>query len=308
MANDKVIFSRAKCRKLASAALAANTLEEACEIIEIAANKLPRFTIRFDRKLGRKRRYCCAWRRDLIKLSRGLRDGKVPFSIFTQKNAKLPFFSFSALPEFTCPGAGACLKVCYSFTGWRNAGPFARQLQNTLLLRFRRSAIASAWRELPRGIVVRLYTDGDIDSMSTLAFWVSMLSRRQDIRAYGYSKSFEVLAEWQDQGLDWPVNYKLNLSSGSKYDDDHAIMAKIEGLPIARGWFVMVETGRHAKGFARFDSKAYHADVRQQARQAYGEPRVFSCPGRCGECLPNGEHACGADSMRGVLIAIGEHN
>ena len=36
--------------------------------------------------------------------------GTVPFSIFAEKgNTKLPFYAFSSLPGFDCPGAGACL-------------------------------------------------------------------------------------------------------------------------------------------------------------------------------------------------------
>ena len=63
-------------------------------------------------------------------------------------NMKLPFYAFSSLPGFDCPGAGACLYGdneytpenfgkgwCYSFTGWLYPAAFFRQLQNSLLLR-----------------------------------------------------------------------------------------------------------------------------------------------------------------------------
>ena len=63
----------------------------------------------------------------------------VPFSIFAEKgNTKLPFYAFSSLPGFDCPGAGACLfgdrpkgkgkefwkGWCYSFTAWRYPASF----------------------------------------------------------------------------------------------------------------------------------------------------------------------------------------
>ena len=35
--------------------------------------------------------------------------------------------------------------------------------------------------------------------------------------------------------------------------------------------------------------------------------RVFACPGNCGNCLPNGAHACGSKSFDGVAIGIGIH-
>jgi hypothetical protein len=34
---------------------------------------------------------------------------------------------------------------------------------------------------------------------------------------------------------------------------------------------------------------------------------VFVCAGKCGDCLPDGTHACGSDRFRGVTIAIGVH-
>jgi len=70
------------------------------------------------------------------------RSGPVPFSVFmAQGNSKLPFYAFSSLPGFDCPGAGACLYGdndftpdnfgkgwCYSFKGWRYPAAFFRQL------------------------------------------------------------------------------------------------------------------------------------------------------------------------------------
>ena len=57
-------------------------------------------------------------------------SGPTPFSVFAAAgNMKLPFYAFSSLPGFDCPGAGACLYGeneftpdnfgkgwCYSFT------------------------------------------------------------------------------------------------------------------------------------------------------------------------------------------------
>jgi hypothetical protein len=76
-----------------------------------------------------------AVKRDLDKLQTFLDTGVPAFSIWTQGNGKLPFLSFSAAPgEGVCPGAGDCLDFCYSFKAWRTFTPFARQLQNTILL------------------------------------------------------------------------------------------------------------------------------------------------------------------------------
>ena len=50
------------------------------------------------------------WHKYGTKLSAYLKGNadKVPFAIFAKGNGKLPFFSFSAVPVFTCPGMGAC--------------------------------------------------------------------------------------------------------------------------------------------------------------------------------------------------------
>ena len=58
--------------------------------------------------------------------------GKLPHTVFTTGNVKLPFLSFSTLPGVTCPGASSCLDYCYSFKAWRQPAAFFRQVQNTL--------------------------------------------------------------------------------------------------------------------------------------------------------------------------------
>ena len=284
-------FTKRRARTLCTKVLSAKSMRHACEIIEATAK--------------RTRGY---WRRMLRKLARELSAGETPFAVFTEGNTKLPFYAFSVLPEFTCPGAGACLEWCYSFRAWRYPAAFCRQLQNTLLLKHRKRSISDAFLELPHAVTIRLYVDGDVDSIQTLAFWFRLLGRRQDVSAYGYSKSWQIFADWNAQGLAFPTNYKLNLSSGSKYDENETLKTTLAGLPITRGEFVAVATGSYAKGFVRFDDANYHKEVRETAREQYATKRVFSCPGKCGECLPNGVHACGSDSMQDVLIAIGEHN
>jgi hypothetical protein len=282
----KPTMTRKMAKNLCKRVLACSTLDEACDVIERAAK----------RSKG-------AWKPALLKLA-GVRGGSAPYKIFTKGNSKLPFYSFSTLPEFTCPGAGECLKWCYSFTGWRHPEAFCRQLQNTMLLKWNKRAIAAEFNRLPGG-TLRLYVDGDIDSMQTLAFWFRLLGTRLDIQAYGYSKSWEIFAEWNRQGLPWPSNYMLNVSSGSKYGDE--LKDEVVGLPITRGEFVAVDAGRQPKGFVRFQHPSYHRAVREAARQG-GVTRVFSCPGTCGDCLPSGEHACGTMRLHNVIIAIAEHN
>jgi hypothetical protein len=230
------------------------------------------------------------------------------WSIFAKGNEKLPFWAFSALPGITCPGAGECLTYCYSFKAWRYPAAFYRQLQNTLLLRsvHGRQAIATAWQALPYGQTVRLYVDGDIDSLATLRYWLGLVSDRPDLKAYGYSKSWAVFQAFDRSGEEWPSNYRLNLSSGSIYGLEDKLA--MEQLPITRGEFIALPSDTKAPN-RRNDPQGWGAFARalKATARAHGIEKSFVCPGKCGDCLPNGEHACGSDRFQGVTVIIGIH-
>jgi len=230
-------------------------------------------------------------------------DGQAPFTIFARGNSKLPFYAFSALPLVTCPGAGACGKFCYSLKAWRYPAAFFRQCQNTLLILRQAPELREAFQALPHGVTVRLYVDGDIDSVKSLCFWFDQLRARPDISAYGYSKSWPIFLQFQRAFGDaaFPSNYRLNLSSGSRYGDD--IAQQLESLPVYRGQFIAVPSIKQRKDGT--NRAAYAASVRESAK-ALGHDRVFVCPGKCGECTKSG-HACGLSQFNSKVIAIGIH-
>jgi hypothetical protein len=230
--------------------------------------------------------------------------GAPPFTIFAKGNSKLPFYAFSALPFVTCPGMGACAKFCYSLRAWRYPAAFFRQLQNLLLLHQAPETIAHAFAKLPIAATLRLYVDGDIDNAETLGFWFKLLRERGDVAAYGYSKSWHIFLKYHaDNGpASFPTNYRLNLSSGSRYGAD--IAKRMKTLPCVRGEFVAVpSTVKQAKDGSNW--RQYAASVRASAL-ATGHGRVFVCPGKCGTCTAAG-HACGLASFTGKTIAIGIH-
>jgi len=253
------------------------------------------------------------WINNLEKLAKSFRKGKPGFKVFAKGNSKLPFYSYSEVPNFTCPGAGDCLNFCYSFTAWRYPAAFARQVSNTMFMRFKRGEIAKAFRTIKpvKGqdrVVVRLYVDGDFADLSVFSFWMGQLHRSDCVDAYGYSKSWEVIEQYNDAGFKFPINYVLNLSSGSRYEDNDDLKDRLAGYDITRGEFIAVKTdGKYAKGFARFDDKNYHRKVRAAGNDKTGSTKTFSCTGKCGDCLPNGIHACGLITLN-VPIAIAEHN
>ena len=216
-------------------------------------------------------------------------------TIFQKGNAKLPFFAFSALPLVTCPGLGPCAIYCYSLKAWRFPNAFFRQCYNTILIRERSIHLLDAWLKLPAGTTVRLYVDGDFDSMKTLRHWFNLLDIRPDIRAYGYSKSFALFTAYKGR---WPANYKLNLSSGSR----HKVSDTLRNLPITRGEFVAVPVPKGLAG--KYTDPVYKSAVRESAKSI--GLKGFVCPGKCGTCTVKG-HACGMESFNNVPILIGIH-
>lgn len=183
---------------------------------------------------------------------------KCPSPIFVKGNIKLPYWAFSALPAVTCPFAGACLKDpktgargwCYSFRGWRYPATFFRQFNLTVLMRLPdKWQIIEAVEKIVRlmkkqgqsSVVVRLYVDGDIDSIRTLRFWMETLMKYPMIKAYGYSKSWPLFLEYDKKyNGEWPSNYVLNLSSGSINDGNQAMIDAMMKLPITRERFMAV--------------------------------------------------------------------
>ena len=229
-----------------------------------------------------------------------------PFSIFIEGNSKLPFYSFSTLPGETCPGAGACLDWCYSFLAWRYAGSFLRQLQNTILLATMdgRQVIEEAWDNLPDDCIVRLYVDGDFQTSTQFDWWMNLVAM-SDRKVYGYSKSWMEILTALDNGCLVPKNYVLNISSGSIHDD--RIRAMMLELPFAREVFesVSIALDELPEGFKRYESREYHKRTREAYLAETGK-RAFSCPGQCGDCISNGQHACGNLDFA-VPIVIGIH-
>ena len=243
------------------------------------------------------------WIRDLEKLKAFLLDGAPRFSVLAKEgNGKLPFLAFSSLPgENFCIGAGECLKFCYSFKAWRYPAAFCRQVQNSILLQTKagqKHILIALDKFAPKSgaIDFRLYVDGDFTGVADIAFWMESLTARPWLSTYGYSKSWQSFLDYA--GI-VPSNYKLNLSSGSKYGDD--IKDKLKAFDYVRGEFIAVSIG--AKVSTQDHAKREHQSV---LRKAYGK-KAYTCTGKCGDCVPNVGHACGSDRFKGIDIIIAVH-
>jgi hypothetical protein len=234
------------------------------------------------------------WKQSFAKLD-SVFSGVSQFTVFAKGNGKLPFFAFSTIPGVTCPGAGECLKFCYSFRAWRYPNAFARQIQNAFFMRFYPHFIRESFAKLPQNVDFRLYVDGDFSSVSDVSFWFSLLHSRPDIRAYGYSKSFAELLAYD--GI-YPTNYMLNISSGHLHNDD--TVSRVKALPITRGEFRAVSIGIKVKSNMH-GTKNVNDMLRIKSNE-----KIFPCPGKCGSCTGAG-HACGLPQMKGRVIAIAIH-
>ena len=238
-------------------------------------------------------------------------NGNAAFSIIAAKgNKKLPFYAFSSLALADCPGAGSCKSFCYSLKAWRYPAAFFRQLQNSLLLRYKPQVIKNAFYSIPQNKTLRLYVDGDFYSVDILRFWMDLCKARQDLQVYGYSKSWRIFLQLNATGYEWPSNYLTNASSGSIYAGTGLQNAFLK-LPVVRGSFDAVKVEkrfideRAYQDKTRPLSKEYRAAVSRILKDAGG--RGFACPGSCGNCLPAGRHACGSKQFTGVKIGIGVH-
>lgn len=252
------------------------------------------------------------WIKYLGRLKAFLVDG-VPRSSINMENGngKLPFMAFSALPgKRFCPGAGDCLKFCYSFRAWRYPAAFARQAQNTVLLnsaRGRQLITADLLRIAGKakyrdGIDFRLYVDGDFRNISDVRFWFGLLLDNPKIRGYGYSKSFKQIGAYAKKGGTLPTNYKLNISSGHKHTA--RTVDGIKALDITRGDFIAIPM-KHIKP----ESGRLHTRAQIQLEYiATTGKKAFICPGQCGNCVKRkgiNAHFCGGDN--GAPVVIGMH-
>lgn len=240
------------------------------------------------------------WQHNFNKLGQMLETFQLRYTVFAKGNSKLPFYSFSSLPGVTCPGAGDCIDWCYSFRAWRYPAAFARQVQNTFLLRFNKQAITSELALIAQtgdNVTLRLYVDGDFSSGGDVAYWFQTLQNMPTIKAYGYSKSFSEILTYADSNP-LPSNYLLNISGGHCHDEQ--TKQKIQALSITRGVFVAVNIGKKVKA-SDYGTKETNSAIRQVINS-----KVFPCPGKCGECTSVG-HACGSDVFRGKVIAIAIH-
>lgn len=272
-----------------------------CEKINKASNMIECIDIL--NKLIKSRQCKGYFKRYAKKLFQALCNGKPFFQVIKKDgNSKLPFYAFSSLPLYSCPGAGECKKWCYSLKAWRYPAAFFRQVQNFIFMNHDKNHIVNSFNDIKPNSKLRLYVDGDFSSREDVIFWFNLLKNRPDVKTYGYSKSWDIIYSCKEY---YPNNYYLNLSSGGIAQN--VSKADMLSLSITRGEFIAVKTSKLTpeKHKIRFSLPEYHNEVRQNGMELTGK-KGFSCPGKCGDCS-TGSHACGSEKFKGIPIFIGVH-
>ena len=175
-----------------------------------------------------------------------------PHLRFSSPNAKIAFPSFSIPAGHTCPGAYNCLtkridgKVvdlqkkdkhseyyrCYAVSQEVVYKSLAKKLDDNFALL--RGKTCSKMVELIRnslnndketralvlgGGALRVHIHGDFFNYDYLKAWFKIADLFPRIRFYSYTKSLQYLKRWKDEFGEFPSNYSLTWSKGSKFDN-----------------------------------------------------------------------------------------
>ena len=127
-------------------------------------------------------------------------------------------------------------------------------------------------------IPLRLYVDGDFSSLELLRLWMDLAKEFPQLKIYGYSKSLHLFEELARTGYEWPTNYALNGSSGSKYEATATHRAA--GSHFRSGAGTLKRSRYQLKRLRAGKSYKLTRAVHQEIRSSYPDKKVFICPGR----------------------------
>ena len=124
----------------------------------------------------------------------------------------------------TCPGAGACLALCYARQGTFNfKGSKRVRINNHQALLFTYNtqgfdAVVDSLDEQVKSVtrttaVIRLHDSGDFFKKWYAQAWVEVMARHPSILFYAYTKSFPMFKD-----ITIPSNFRLTYSFGGKFD------------------------------------------------------------------------------------------
>jgi hypothetical protein len=124
----------------------------------------------------------------------------------------------------TCPGADACLALCYArqgtflFKGSKRVRIDNHQLLLTTHVTHGLQGVIDILDEAVKKVtktvaVIRLHDSGDFFKKWYVEAWVEVIKRHPNILFYAYTKSFPMF-----KGIDLPSNFRVTYSFGGKWD------------------------------------------------------------------------------------------
>lgn len=149
-----------------------------------------------------------------------------------------------------------CAAWCYSYKAFNKPTKLSRlwtmTLGSAVSPEYHAMLVAQQMLELyrkkrrgkaPPTKILRLFVDGDFRDQRRVRAWMDACKYLYDqsngnIVVYGYSKSWDQFLSLARKGYQWPQNYVLNISSGSRHGPQKE--AAMMRLPISRGRFVAV--------------------------------------------------------------------
>ena len=125
----------------------------------------------------------------------------------------------------TCPGADACLALCYArqgtflFKGSKRVRIDNHQLLLTTHVTHGLQGVIDILDEAVKSVsktvaVIRLHDSGDFFKKWYVQAWVEVIKRHPNILFYAYTKSFPMF-----KGIDLPSNFRVTYSFGGKWDN-----------------------------------------------------------------------------------------
>ena len=124
----------------------------------------------------------------------------------------------------TCPGADACLALCYArqgtflFKGSKRVRIDNHQLLLTTYATQGLDGVVDILDQAVKSVtktvaVIRMHDSGDFFKKWYVKAWLEVINRNPDILFYAYTKSFPMF-----KGLNIPSNFRVTYSFGGKFD------------------------------------------------------------------------------------------
>ena len=125
----------------------------------------------------------------------------------------------------TCPGADACLALCYARQGtflFKGSKRVRIDNHQLLLTTYATQGLQGVIDKLDESVksvtktvaVIRLHDSGDFFKKWYVQAWVEVIKRHPNILFYAYTKSFPMF-----KGIDLPSNFRVTYSFGGKWDN-----------------------------------------------------------------------------------------